>query len=161
MQRHVHLIVRRLIVRVMAKIALLLTLVVTRHRVVILLIVANVALLRGKIAPHVLVLTVLLSMIVQIVRIGVRVRSAARVIVIRVQPGAAMIAARRVVNILTQHQRSVANSRRVLSAPIVPVMTTCRFSAQPAWMPHRVVHAPSSRMTTALSAVATSPQAQR
>ena len=136
MLRHVHLIVRRLIVRVMAKIAtqgLPLTLVVTRLRVVISLIVASVVLRHVKIAhPLVTVLTVLLSMIVQIVRIGVRVRSAAQVTVIRVRLGAVMIVPRHVVNMRMQRRRNVVNSHRVLSAVIVLVITTCRFSVQPA-----------------------------
>lgn len=132
MLRHAHLIVRRLIARVMAKSALLPTLVVTRLRVVISRIVVSVVLRHVKIA-HQLVTALIVrpSMIVQIVRIGVRVRSvAARVTVIRVQLGAVMIAPRRVANMLTQHQRNVVNSHRVLSAPTVPVMMICRFSAQ-------------------------------
>lgn len=131
MLRHAHLIVRRLIARVMAKSALLPTLVVTRLRVVISRIVVSVVLRHVKIA-HQLVTALIVrpSMIVQIVRIGVRVRSVARVTVIRVQLGAVMIAPRRVANMLTQHQRNVVNSHRVLSAPTVPVMMICRFSAQ-------------------------------
>ena len=127
----VHLIVHRLIVRVMAKIARLPTLVVTRRRVVISRIVASVVLRRVKIArPLVTVLIVLLSMIVQIVRIGVRVRSAAQVTVIRVRLGAAMIALRHVVNMRMQRRRNVVNSHRVLSVVIVQSMTSCSFSAQ-------------------------------
>ena len=136
MLRHVHLIARRLIVRVMAKIAtqgLPLTLVVTRLRVVISLIVASVVLRHVKIAhPLVMALIVLLSMIVQIVPIGVRVRSAAQVTVIRVRLGAVMIAPRRVVNMRMQRRRNVVNSHRVLSVVIVQSVTSCRFSAQPA-----------------------------
>ena len=136
MLRHVHLIVRRLIVRVMAKIetlGLLQHSIVTRLRVVISLIVASVVLRHVKIAhPLVTVLTVRLSMIVQIVRIGVRVRSAAQVTVIRVRLGAAMIAPRHVVNMRMQRRRNVVNSHRVLSVVIVQSMTSCRFSVQPA-----------------------------
>jgi hypothetical protein len=65
-----------------------------------------------------------------IVLIVVAVRLAARVTVIRVQPGAVTIVPRRVVNMLMLLLRNVVNSHRVLSAAIVPVMTTCRFSAQ-------------------------------
>ena len=102
--------VPRQIARVMAKIACLHTSIVTPLRVVILRIVASVVLHRVKIAHHVLALIVRPSMIVRIVVVA---RSAAaRVTVIRVQPGAAMIA-----------------PRRVLSAVIVPFMMSCRFSA--------------------------------
>jgi hypothetical protein len=122
------LIVRRLIVRVMAKIALPQRSIVTRLHVVISQIVASVVLLHAKIAHQlVTVLTVLPSMIVLIV---VAVRLAARVTVIRVQPGAVTNVPRRVVNMLMLLLRNVVNSHRVLSAVIVPVMTTCRFSAQ-------------------------------
>ena len=168
MLRHVHLIVRQLIVHVIAKIETLglpQPSIVTRLRVVISPIVASVVLRRVKIARvavRVLALIVLLSMIVQIVRIGVGARSAAaQVIAIRVQLGAAMIAAHHVVNMLTQRQRNVVNSRRVLSVQIVPFMTICRFSARRVPTQRREVHVPSSRMTTVLSAVVTSPQAQR
>ena len=134
MLRHVQLIVRRWIVHVTVKIETLdlrQRSIVTRLRVVISPIVASVVLRRVKIALHVLALIVLLSMIVQIVRIGVGARSAAaQVIAIRVQLGAAMIAAHHVVNMLTQRLRSVANSHRVLSARIAPFMTSCRFSAR-------------------------------
>lgn len=134
MLRHVHLIVRRLIVRVMAKIetlGLLQHSIVTRLRVVISLIAVSVVLRRVKIARQlVTVLIVLPSMIVQIVRIGVRVRSAAQATVIRVRLGAVMIAPRRVVNTLTQRPRRAVNLHRVLSVATAPVMMICRFSAQ-------------------------------
>ena len=134
MLHHAHLIVRRLIVRVMAKIAHRQTSIVTRLRVVISLIVASVVLLLVKIArQRVTALIVLLSRIVQIVhivRIGVRIRSAAQVTVIRVRLGAVMIAPRRVVNMRMQRRRNVVNSHRVLSVVIVQSMTSCRFSAQ-------------------------------
>jgi len=159
MLRHAHLIVRRLIARVMAKSALLPTLVVTRLRVVISRIVVSVVLRHVKIA-HQLV-TALIVRPSMIVRIGVRVRSVARVTVIRVRPGAAMIAPLRAVNMLTQRLRNVANLHRVLSVPTAPVMTTCRFSAHRAQTQRHVVRVPSSRTTIALSVAATSPQAQR
>lgn len=118
----------------MAKIARLQLSIVTRLRVVISLIVASVQSARSllvKIAHlRVTVLIVQPSMIVQIVQIGVGARSlAARVSVIRVQLGAAMIAARRGVNTVMQCLRNVVNSHRVLSAAIVQSMTSCRFSA--------------------------------
>ena len=133
MPRRVHLIVRRLIVRVMAKIetlGLLQHSIVTRLRVVISRIVASVVSRHVKIARQlVMALIVLLSMIVQIV---VVVRLVAQVTVIRVRLGAAMIAPRRVVNTQMQRRRNVVNSHRVLSVVIVQSMTSCRFSVQPA-----------------------------
>jgi hypothetical protein len=127
MLRHVHLIVRQWIVRVMPKIARLPISIVTRLRVVILQIVVSVVLLRVKIARQlVMALIVLHSMIVQIA-VAVRL-----VTVIRVQLGAVMIAARRVVNTVTQRLRNVVNSHHVLSVVIVQSMTSYRFSAQPA-----------------------------
>ena len=134
-QRRAHLIVRLLIVRVMAKIARLHTSIVTPHRVVISQIAASVAnarLHRVKIAHRlVTVLIVLRSRIAANVPMVVLAQSvAAGVIVIRVQPGAAMIVPRHVANILTQRLRNVVNSRRVLSVVIVLSMTSCRFSAQ-------------------------------
>ena len=111
----------------MAKIARPQHSIATRLRVVISQIVASVILRHVKIAQHVLVLIVRPSMIVQIV---VAVRLAARVTVIRVQRGAALIAARRVVNMVTQRLRNVANSHRVLSAPTEQAMMICRSSAQ-------------------------------
>ena len=101
--------------------------------------------------------------------VAATVRSvAARVTVMRVRLGAAMIAALlatamvppHVANMLTQRLRNVVNSHRVLSALIVPVTMICRFSAQRASTQRHVVHAPSSRMTTVPSVVATSQQAQ-
>ena len=155
MLRPVHLIVRRLIVHVTAKIVLPQPSIGTRLRVVILQIVASVVLLNVKIAHRRgTVLIVPPSMIAQI---AVDVRS---VTVIRVLVGALMIAARRVVTMLMLHLRNVANSHRVLNAPTAPVMTICRFSARLAQTQRHGVHAPSSRMTIALSVVATSPQAR-
>ena len=121
---------RPLIVHVTAKIALRLTSVVTRLRVVILLIVVSAVLRHVKTAlvtVRVLVLIVRPSMIVQIV---VAVLLAARVTVIRVRLGAAMIAPRRVVTMVMQLLRNGANSHRVLSAATVQAMMICRFSAQ-------------------------------
>ena len=152
---------RPLIVHVTAKIALRLTSVVTRLRVVILLIVVSAVLRHVKTAlvtVRVLVLIVRPSMIVQIV---VAVLLATRVTVIRVRLGAAMIAPRRVVNMLMLLPLNVVNSHHVLSVVIVQSMTSCRFSARRAWTLRRVAHAPSSRTTTALSAAATSLQALR
>ena len=163
MQRRVHLIVPQLIVHVMAKIARLQLSVVTRRRVVILLIVASVqnALLRHvKIAQRVLVLIVLRSLSAVIVVPIVR-SVAARATVILVQLGVVQTVPHRAVNMLMPRLRNVANLHRVLSAPTVPVTTTCHFSAQRVWSQRHVVRVPSSRMTIALSAVATSLRAQR
>ena len=52
-------------------------------------------------------------------------RSVASLLRLRSQ---AVIVPRRVANMLMQRLRNVVNSRRVLSAPTVPVMMTCRFS---------------------------------
>ena len=129
MQRHVRLIVRQWIVHVMAKIARLQHSIVTRLRVVKSLIVASVVLRHVKIAHRLGTVRIVQRSL--IVRIGVGARSvAARVTVTHVQPGAVLIALRRVANIRTQRQRNVVNSHRVLSVVIVPVMTICRFSGQ-------------------------------
>ena len=130
--RHVHLIVHQWIVRVMAKtetLEPLRRLIVMRLRVVNSPIVANVRLHRVKnVHPLVMVLIVLLSLIEVIV---VAARSVlARVTVNRVQPGAAMIAPRRVVTMVMPHLRNVVNSRRVSSAPTVRATMICRFSVQ-------------------------------
>ena len=143
MLHHAHLIVRRWIVRVMAKIALRQISIVMRLRVAILPVVASVVLRRVKTAHQpvmVLIVRPLLSAVIAVIAViaAPTVRSVA-VTVIRVQRGAAVIALRRVVNTLMQHLRNVANSHRalsvlsvptVLSAPTVPATTICRFSAQ-------------------------------
>jgi hypothetical protein len=147
----------------MAKIVrLLITSIVKPLRVVILLIVVSAALLHVKIGLQHATVQIVRPLLIEVtVLIAVLAPSAAPVTVIRVRHGAAMIAQRRVVNTRMQRQRSVVNLRRVLSAATAVCAMSCRFSAQPASMPHLVVHAPSSRMTTALSVVATSPQALR
>ena len=116
----------------MAKIARLQHLIVTRLLVAISQIVANVVLLRVKIAHQlVMALIVLRSLIAANVLMEAVVRSvAARVTVIRVQRGVAMIVPRRVVSTVMQRLRNVANLHRVLSAATVLVMMTCRFSVR-------------------------------
>ena len=104
----------------------------TRLLVAISQIVANVVLLRVKIAHQlVMALIVLRSLIAANVLMEAVVRSvAARVTVIRVQRGVAMIVPRRVVSTVMQRLRNVANLHRVLSAATVLVMMTCRFSVR-------------------------------
>lgn len=150
----------QVIVRVLAKIARLQLSVVKRRRVVILLIVASVVSRPVKIAHRVLVLIVLRSLTAVIVVPIVR-SVAARATVTLVQLGVVQTVPHRVVNMLMQRLRNVANLHRVLSAPTVPVTTTCRFSAQHVSSQRHVVRVPSFPMTIALSVVVTGLQAQR
>lgn len=177
LMHHVHLIVRRQIVRVMAKIAPLQRSIVTRHRVVISQIVVSALTPRVMIAhrrasalialPLLIVATVVVMVItptVALVTTPIVALAAAQVTVIHVQPGAALTAPllvtamvpQRVATMLTLLRLRAVSLRLVSSAVIARLMTICRFNAHRAWMPRRVVRVQSFRMTIVPSAAVTS-----